>query len=130
MNRKIMLEKIYEALRPGGKFIFDADTVKNLTTEESRRWDYHPDGCFSSGEPHICFNSMYYYDEDETDLTQTIIMTENECDCFHIWRHYFTEEKLIAELNGAGFSCNELYADVAGKSYVKGSGSIAVAATK
>ena len=131
-DRKLMLEKIYKALRPGGKFIFDATTVNNLITEESRRWDFHPDGCFSSEKPHICFNSYYYYEEDETNLTQTIIMTENDCDCFHIWHHHYTEEKLISELNGAGFiNTNiELYADVAGKPYIKNGDFITVVAAK
>ena len=130
-NRKIMLEKIYKALRAGGKFIFDVSTIKNLMTKESRTWDYHPDGCFSNEKPHICFNSYYYYDEDETNLTQTIIMTEDNCDCFHIWHHHFTEEKLISELNSAGFVNNELYADIAGRKYImKESDSITVAATK
>ena len=129
-DRKIILEKIYKALRPSGKFIFDVTTVKNLTTEESRRWDYHPNGCFMSENPHICLNSCCHYDEDDTTLTQTIVMTDNDCDCFHIWHHHFTEEKLIKELNGAGFIENDLYTDVAGKPYVKDGDFIAVTATK
>jgi len=129
-DRKLFLKNVYKALRPGGKFIFDVTTIKYLKTEESRRWYYHPDGCFSSEKPHICFNSYYYYEEDETNLTQTIIMTDNETDCFHIWHHNFTEEKLLSELNQAGFVNNDLYEDVAGKSYVKDGDFIAVVATK
>ena len=129
-DRKIMLDKIYKALRTGGKFIFDVTTTKNLTTEETHRWDYHPDGCFSSEKPHICLNSYYYYDEDETNLTQTIILADNDYDCFNIWHHHFTEEKLISELNSAGFTKIKLYADVTGKTYVKGGDSMAVIATK
>ena len=129
-ERKSMLEKIYKALKPGGKFIFDVTTMKNLTKEESRRWDYHPDGCFSGEKPHICFNLYYYYEEDETNLTQTIIMSENECDCFHIWHHNFTEEKLIAELNEAGFFRIDLYGDFLGNSYVKDGKMMTVVVTK
>ena len=132
-DRKSMLKKIYKALRSGGKFIFDVTTIKNLTTEESRRWDYHSNGCFTSETPHICFNSCYYYGEDgedDTNLTQTIVMTENDFDCFHIWHHNFTEEKLISELNETGFSNNKLYSDVAGADYIKEGNSIAVVATK
>ena len=129
-NRKIMLEKIYRALKPGGKFIFDVTTTNNFIKEESQDWNYHPDGCFTSEKPHICFNMNCHYDEDETNLTHTIVMTEADCDCFHIWHHNFTEEKLIAELNGAGFVNNTLYADVTGRTYTKGGDSIAVVATK
>jgi hypothetical protein len=126
----LFLDNVYKALRPGGKFIFDVTTIKYLTTEENRQWEYHPDGCFSCGEPHICFNSNYHYEEDETNLTQTFVMTEHEWDCFHIWHHHFTEEKLLNELNGAGFIKNDLYADVAGKAYIKGGDAITVSATK
>ncbi|MCL2773507.1 MAG: class I SAM-dependent methyltransferase [Oscillospiraceae bacterium] len=129
-DRRLLLEKIYKALRPGGKFIFDVTTTKLLSTEESRKWDYHPNGCFSSEKPHICFNLYYCYPEDETNLTQTIILSDGDCDCFHIWHHYFTEEKLLAELNAAGFSDDKLYGDVAGKSYIKDDDFITVAATK
>jgi len=129
-ERKIMLDKIYRALRPGGKFIFDVTTVKNLVQEENHEWEYHSDGCFMSSGSHICLNSRYYYEEDETNLTQVIIMAENKCDCFHIWHHNFTEEKIISELNESGFVNNEMYADVAGKSYIKSGESIAVVATK
>ena len=129
-DRKLMLDKIYRALKPGGKFIFDVTTVKNWGKEESRRWEYHPDGCFSNGGGHICLNSFYYYEEDETNLTQTIIMSENGWDCFHIWHHHFTEAKLIAELNEAGFADNKLYADAAGASYIKDGDFITVEATK
>jgi SAM-dependent methyltransferase len=129
-DRKLFLENVYKALKPGGKFIFDVTTVKEMTTEESHRWDYHPDGCFMCGTPHICFHLDYRYDEDETTLAQVITMTENDCDCFHIWHHHFTEEKLLAELNAAGFADNDLYEDVTGKSYIKDGNFITVAATK
>jgi len=129
-DRKLFLENAYKALRSGGKLIFDVTTVKNLITEESHKWDYHPDGCFSCEKPHICFNLSYYYDEDDTNLTQTIVMTEDDCDCFHIWHHHFTEEKLLAELNRAGFVNNSLYGDIAGETYIKDGGFITAAATK
>ena len=129
-DRKIMLNKIYRALKPGGKLIFDVTTVENLKKEERRDWEYHPDGCFSNSSTHICLSSHYYYEEDGTNLTQTIIIADGECDCFHIWHHHFTEEKLILELNAEGFINNKFYVDVAGTIYIKGGESIAVVATK
>lgn len=129
-NRKLMLEKIRKALRRGGKFIFDVTTLNNLVTEETHKWAYHPDGCFVNGKPHICLDSTYYYEEDDTNLTRTIALTEDEFDCFHIWLHNFTEAKLIAELRGAGFTDIELYGDVSGSVYKKGGDSITIVATK
>lgn len=129
-NRELLLKKVHKALRPGGKFIFDVTTVKNLVTEESRRWDYHPDGCFMGGKPHLCLNSAYYYAEDDTTLAQIIVIADDEYNCFNIWHHHYTEAKLISELNGAGFARNELYSDVTGKKYTNESESIAVVASK
>ena len=129
-DRKLFLDNVYKALRSGGKLIFDVTTVKLLSTEESHKWDYHPDGCFSSEKPHICFNLYYNYTEDETNLTQTIVMTDDDCDCFHIWHHHFTEQKLISELNEAGFVNIDLYSDVAGKAYIKDGDFISAVATK
>jgi len=129
-DRKLFLDNVYKALRPGGKFIFDVTTTKNITTEETRKWDYHPDGCFMAEKPHICLNSDYYYEEDDATLAQIIIITENEYDCFHIWHHHFTEEKLLSELNEAEFVNNEFYDDVTGKRYIKDGEFITVVATK
>jgi hypothetical protein len=45
-------------------------------------------------------------------------------------RRGICERGLLAELNGAGFYDNALYADAAGGSYVKNEDTIAVVATK
>ena len=130
INRELLLRKIYKALRAGGKFIFDVTTVKNFSDKESRVWDYHPNGCFISEKPHICLTSNYYYNEDDTTVTQSIVIADNQYDCFNIWHHHFTEEKLVAELRNVGFTDNKLYSDVTGKIYANDGDTIAVVATK
>ncbi|HAA24781.1 MAG TPA: class I SAM-dependent methyltransferase, partial [Ruminiclostridium sp.] len=106
-DRITLLKKVYEALKLGGKFIFDVFTpVKR--NDESRSWHYFDNGGFWSEKPHICLESVYQYDdEDETELRQTIVITEDTVNCYNIWDHFFTTEKLVSEIKPAGFGSYE-----------------------
>lgn len=116
-ERRILLKKVYQALKPGGKFIFDVFTPL-MRKNESRSWHYYEEGGFWSEKPHICLESIYQYsDEDETELRQVIVITEEAVKCYNIWDHFFTKEKLSAELQPAGFMAVEFYGDVAGKEF-------------
>lgn len=116
-ERRILLEKVYQALRPNGKFIFDVFTPV-MRKKESRSRHYHEKGGFWSEKPHICLESVYQYnDEDNTELTQFIVITEETVKCYNIWDHYFTKEKLLSEVQPAGFKAIDFYGDVAGKGF-------------
>ncbi|NLG88348.1 MAG: methyltransferase domain-containing protein [Clostridiaceae bacterium] len=129
-DRITLLKKVYEALKLGGKFIFDVFTpVKR--NDESRSWHYFDNGGFWSEKPHICLESVYQYDdEDETELRQTIVITEDTVNCYNIWDHFFTTEKLVSEIKPAGFGSYELYGDVAGKEYSDTGETICIVLTK
>jgi SAM-dependent methyltransferase len=116
-ERCMLLNKVYEALRQGGKFIFDVSTPL-MREEESRSWHYSEKGGFWSEKPHICLESIYQYeDDDHTELHQYIVITEDTVDCYNIWDHFFTKEALLSEAQGIGFSTFEFYGDVAGKEF-------------
>ena len=73
-DRLMLLKKIYQALRPNGKFILDVFTPL-MRKSESRSWQYHEKGGFFIDEPHICLEAVYQYDdEDNTELRQTIVV--------------------------------------------------------
>jgi SAM-dependent methyltransferase len=94
-DRLILLRKVYQALKPNGKFIFDVFTPL-MRKNESSSWQYYKDGGFFSDKPHICLESVYQYDdEDKTELRQFIVITEKTVNCYNIWDHFFTREKLI-----------------------------------
>lgn len=112
-----LLKKIYKALKPGGKFIFDVFTPKKRNPEK-KSWHTAQGSGFWSENPHICLEAIYQYDnEDQAELNQYIVLTEQSVAYYHIWHHYFTKEKLLHELRKAGFPTFEWYDDVAGKSY-------------
>ena len=116
-DRLTLLRKVYQALKPGGKFIFDVFTPP-MRKSEGRSWHYCEEGGFWNEKPYICLESVYQYDdEDHTELCQYIVITEEAVNCYNIWNHYFTKEALLSEIEPIGFSAVEFYGDVAGKEY-------------
>lgn len=116
-DRLILLRKVYQALKTNGKFIFDVFTPL-MRKKESRSWEYYKESGFFSEKPHICLESVYHYDdEDNTELRQSIVITEETVNCYNIWDHFFTKEALLSEIQTAGFSTFEFYGDIAGKEF-------------
>lgn len=117
MDRLNLLKKIYQALKPNGKFIFDVFTPL-MRKKGSRSW-YYEKGGFWDEKPHICLESVYQYDdEDNTELRQSIVITEETVNCYNIWDHFFTKEALISEIQPVGFKTFEFYGDIAGKEFL------------
>lgn len=117
MDRLTLLKKIYQALKPNGKFIFDVFTPL-MRKKESHSWEYNEKGGFFSEKPHICLESVYQYDdEDNTELRQSIVITEKNINCYNIWDHFFTKESLISEIQSVGFNTFEFYGDIAGAEF-------------
>lgn len=116
-DRLILLRKVYQALKPNGKFIFDVFTPL-MRKAENRLWYNCEESGFWNENPHICLNSVYQYDdEDNTELVQSIVLTEDTINCYNIWDHYFTKEKLISEIKPVGFNTFEFYGDIAGQEF-------------
>jgi SAM-dependent methyltransferase len=116
-DRRELLRKVYRALTPGGKFIFDVFTHR-MRVEESRTWLYSDQGGFYSDKPHLCLLSVHQYDDkDKTELRQSIIITDETVQCFNVWDHFFNKDELVGEVMPVGFSAYEIYSDVAGIEY-------------
>lgn len=116
-DRLLLLSKIYQALKQNGKFIVDVFTP-SMRKNESHTWQFCGEGGFWSKRPHICLESVYQYDdEDATELRQCVILTDEAINCYNIWDHFFTKEKLLSEIQAAGFNSYVLYDDVAGTGF-------------
>jgi len=114
LDKTLLLSKVYKALKPGGKFIFDVFT-HNMRLPESRSWYYSGTGGFFSDKPHLCLNSVYQYIEDRAELRQSIVVTGEAVQCYNIWDCFYNKNELVNEVMPAGFSSYELYGDIAGK---------------
>jgi len=116
-DRKILLRKIYGALKKGGRLIIDADT-RNILDEitEGTTIQYIESGFWSSA-PHLCIQCKYKYDDTYNYLNQYIIITENECNCYNIWNQTYSKESMLEELTYAGFADVEFFDNVAGDKF-------------
>lgn len=129
-DRRELLKRVFKALKPGGRFILDVFTpAQYKDKKESNDWEYHDKG-FWSEKPHICLNSLHRYDDINTFLRQTIVITEDETESYNIWEHTFECEDVKRELGQAGFTGIDIYGDIAGAEYLDDGTVICAAARK
>jgi len=116
-DRLTLLEKVYQALKPGGKFILDVFTPK-MRRKENCSWQYFKNGGFFSAKSHLLLEADYQYDDnDETELHQHIVITSDDVKCYIVQNHFFTKESMLSEIQPIGFSMFEFFGDVAGSKY-------------
>ena len=116
-DRTTLLKKVFQALKPGGKFILDVLTPK-MRKNERRSWQYCENGGFFCEKPHVLFEAVYQYDDnDQTELSQYVVVTDEDVSCFICPNHYLTKNLLISEIQPVGFNIFEFYGDIAGKEY-------------
>lgn len=129
-QRAVMLQKIYRALKSGGRCIFDVFTAEKFKDfKEQKTWQFEASG-FWSKEPHLCLNASYRYEREHTFLRQHVVVTESSIKGYYLWDHVFTPEELRDILDTAGFSAFELYGDISGMPCRSGGDIIAVHAKK
>ncbi len=104
-ERTILLSKVQKALKPGGIFIFDVISDKELpkrVTPDS--WDAADKGFWKS-EPYIALSRSFLYEEEKVILYQHIIIDEkNDAKIYRFWTHHFSHNELNRILNSTGFT--------------------------
>ena len=129
-DRTTLLKKAYQALKPGGKFIFDALTPK-MRAKEKRAWRFSEDGSFMCNKPHILLEAVYQYDdEDKTELHQNIMITDEDANCINIWNHYLSKDLLLSEILPIGFEKADFFGNIAGEKYSDEGETICAVVTK
>ncbi len=130
-ERATLLKKIYNALKPGGKFIVDVFTVKEFEDrKESHTWEISENGGFWRPNKHLCLQSHFIYDNNVRLDQYTIIDEEGKVDVVRNWFKAYTKDTIIEEIEKAGFSNIMIYSDVAGKAYSDESKTICVVVEK
>lgn len=116
-DRAKVLENACAALRPGGLLLVEIHTPEQFSgKKEHTAWTYSDSG-FYCARPHLCLESFYRYDEDNTILYQYIIMTEQDVKHINIWHHMPTEAEFSQALGAAGFHIKALYGSMTGAEY-------------
>jgi 2-polyprenyl-3-methyl-5-hydroxy-6-metoxy-1,4-benzoquinol methylase len=130
-NQRLLLDRVYQALKPGGRFIFDVLSHNHHQgNPESTSWVYVEKDGFFREEPYLNLESFYRYDELNLVCTQNIVISEQENVCYNIWEMTFDLNILRNLLSGAGFSSVEFFNDATGTPYTANSNTIACVGIK
>ncbi len=82
-EREILIKNVYRALKPGGKFYFDAlneNSIEKMKFEKT--WEMAQSG-FWSPNPYIALSKSSHFKEEKAILDEHIILDEND-----EWREY------------------------------------------
>lgn len=129
-DRKILLKRIYKALKPGGILILDVFTEKFYEEFQEKTEITYENSGFWSDEPYSCIQRNNIYRESMVSLEQYIIITENQCECYNIWNHIFSKNSIRKELEMGGFSGFKFFNNVAGEKESQNNSTLCIYAEK
>lgn len=130
-ERRLLLTKVYQALKPGGLFIFDVFTDRHFAGKsECATWSLQENGGFWCAGPHLCLEATYLYEGGMVSADQCVILTEAGATEYLIWDTAFTRESLCEEVLPAGFQVVGLYDDVCGAAYTGQSDTLCAVLTR
>ena len=112
-ERKIVLENIHAALKPGGLFVFDVVNAKNIEAKIMQpSWEVAPRG-FWRDEPYMALNKGYHFPEQHALVNQHVVVTGDEkVDTYLFWSTYYEYSDLSPLLAQAGFRDVQSYENV------------------
>ena len=117
-ERRTLIPKVYQALKPGGVFILDVFTEKQFAKKaEKTSWTLCNNGGFWSAIPHICLDATYLYENNTVAVDQHIVVTNDGINEYLIWDTAYTVQKLTDEVSPYGFKVNGVFDDVCGSPY-------------
>jgi len=117
-EKRVLLSKVYQALKPGGLFIFDVFTEQTFKGKcDSTAWACYENGGFWSERPHVCLQAEYFYENNTVKVDQYIILTDEGIREYRIWDSVYSKQTLLDEVLPFGFEAEGIYDDVIGSPY-------------
>ncbi len=98
--------------------------------EESATYELNQLNGFWSPEDYYCFVNTFKYEKEKVILDKYTIIEVSRKRVVYNWLQYFSKDLLLKEFEGNGFKVEELYSDVAGKTFTSESKEIAIVAKK
>lgn len=116
-DRRIILDKIYHHLKPGGKLLLDVFSITKFEGfQEQQTWEICHNGGFWRADEYMALNGFYKY-LDHVTLELIAIISKDEIATYYLWNTYFTKETIRKEAQSIGFQVCGIFSDVAGDVY-------------
>ena len=117
-ERARLLQNVYRALNPNGKFVLDVTTREcRMKYGNKNRWYAAEQGFWKPG-PHIVLEEGFDYPEQALWLDQyTVIEADGKISVYRNWFQDYTPETITMELERGGFSVESLWGDLTGQPY-------------
>ena len=131
-DQKHLLKKIYQALKPGGYFVFDVTTpsMRKGVGGKNKNWELQEEG-FWLPTPYLMLYEQFHYAEENVYLDQYLIVDQGgQIKIFRIWESNYTPASIRQLLNEAGLVTQGVWGDLQGSPFNKDSVSIGVVAHK
>ncbi len=130
-QRKIMLSKFHSLLKPDGSVLLDVYSLNGFKEkEESATYELNQLFGFWSPDDYYCFVNTFKYEEEKVILDKYTIIEESRKRVVYNWLQYFSEDSLRKEFEENGFKVEEVYSDIAGKTFDPESSEIAIVVKK
>ena len=131
IQRKKMLSKFHSLLKPGGSVLLDVYSFRSFNQkEESATYELNQLYGFWSPDDYYGFVNTFKYEKEKVILDKYTIIEESKIRIVYNWLQYFSRDSLINEFEESGFKIEEVYSDIAGKTFDSESTEIAIVAKK
>ena len=130
-QRKIILNKFFEILKPNGTVLLDVYSTHYFETiEEKRSYEYSSGNGFWSAAPYYEFLNVFKYEEEKILLFKYTLLEETRTREVFNWLKCYSCDSLREELRESGFQLTECYSNMTGDAYQTDSTEIAIVAKK
>ncbi|OHD42699.1 MAG: SAM-dependent methyltransferase, partial [Spirochaetes bacterium GWD1_27_9] len=130
-QRKIMLSKFYNLLKPNGNILLDVYSINyfNLKQEQAI-YEFNLLNKFWSKEDYYCFLNSFKYDNEKLILDKYTIYNKTEKRIVYNWLQCFSKESIKKEFEENKLIIKEFYANVSGDIYNDNFNEFAIVANK
>ncbi len=117
-QRKIMLGKFTNLLKPNGKVLLDVYSLNYfIQKDELSTYELNQLNNFWSPDDYYCFINSFKYNDIKVTLDKYTIIEKKRIRIVYNWLQYFSLESLKKELEENNFIIDNTYSDVTGKDY-------------
>lgn len=131
-ERRELLERVREALAPGGLFVFDVFTEAYVRRNRSSdEWYVSTRNGFWQSSPHLALLRHFHYPHESASVaTYTIVNEDGSYRQFNVWWRHFTPGGIRGHVEAAGLEVEATYGSLWGEPYEEGGEWIGVYARK